>query len=287
MSTPVLYVDDPIRNDYGAFFSCVLKELPKNVPGIDVFIGKHVLTTGELNHILLTLYPQLRHLATTHGFGYRFEIDVLVNTDLHFGRQPVFCPELENFLDHKEVRLIAAEIKANNNNETTSDGLRYKSVATSAVGGTFDHIHDGHKILLLMTAFTAQKSIIVGVTGPKLLVNKKYAEVMEPLHVRVMKVCRFLQKIVAPEIAFTIYQINDVCGPTGFVPAIDALIVSEETAKGGAFVNDYRKEQGFKVLQVVTVKVIGGDEDSLADNSWKGKLSSTDIRKAEYMTLHP
>lgn len=34
-----------------------------------------------------------------------------------------------------------------------------------AVGGTFDHIHAGHKILLTMTALLAEDSMVVGVTG--------------------------------------------------------------------------------------------------------------------------
>lgn len=34
-----------------------------------------------------------------------------------------------------------------------------------AVGGTFDHIHAGHKILLTMTALLSTKSMVVGVTG--------------------------------------------------------------------------------------------------------------------------
>lgn len=34
-----------------------------------------------------------------------------------------------------------------------------------AVGGTFDHLHAGHKILLSMTAWICKEKIIVGVTG--------------------------------------------------------------------------------------------------------------------------
>lgn len=36
-----------------------------------------------------------------------------------------------------------------------------------AVGGTFDHLHAGHKILLTMTALLSTKSMVVGVTGKK------------------------------------------------------------------------------------------------------------------------
>lgn len=34
-----------------------------------------------------------------------------------------------------------------------------------ALGGTFDHLHAGHKILLSMAAWIASEKIIVGVTG--------------------------------------------------------------------------------------------------------------------------
>ncbi|RUP50321.1 hypothetical protein BC936DRAFT_139643 [Jimgerdemannia flammicorona] len=34
-----------------------------------------------------------------------------------------------------------------------------------AVGGTFDHLHSGHKILLTMTAWLARERVVCGVTG--------------------------------------------------------------------------------------------------------------------------
>lgn len=37
-----------------------------------------------------------------------------------------------------------------------------------ASGGTFDHLHAGHKILLSMAAWIAKAKLIVGVTGPHL-----------------------------------------------------------------------------------------------------------------------
>lgn len=35
----------------------------------------------------------------------------------------------------------------------------------AALGGTFDHLHAGHKILLTMAAFVTSRRLIVGVTG--------------------------------------------------------------------------------------------------------------------------
>ena len=37
-----------------------------------------------------------------------------------------------------------------------------------ALGGTFDHLHAGHKILLSMAAWISRKKLIVGVTGSEL-----------------------------------------------------------------------------------------------------------------------
>ena len=40
------------------------------------------------------------------------------------------------------------------------------SLPVVALGGTFDHLHAGHKILLSMAAWITREKVIVGVTGP-------------------------------------------------------------------------------------------------------------------------
>lgn len=41
-----------------------------------------------------------------------------------------------------------------------------------AVGGTFDRLHAGHRILLAATALAATQAVYIGVTGPELLQKK-------------------------------------------------------------------------------------------------------------------
>ncbi|QPG75979.1 hypothetical protein FOA43_003365 [Brettanomyces nanus] len=147
---------------------------------------------------------------------------------------------------------------------------------TVAVGGTFDHLHDGHKILLTASIFLASTILIIGVTGPKLLVNKKYAEYMESYDQRASIVGRFV-KLIDFNQRTDFYQINDVCGPTGHINEIDALVVSFETASGGDYVNNLRKEEGLKQLKIIAVCVIGGKDSE----QFKEKLSSTYLRKLE------
>ncbi|VEU20874.1 DEKNAAC101699 [Brettanomyces naardenensis] len=149
---------------------------------------------------------------------------------------------------------------------------------TVAVGGTFDHLHDGHKILLTASAFLARSILIVGVTGPKLLVNKKFAEYLESYEERVSSVTNFV-KLVKFDLRIDIYQINDVCGPTAQINEIDALVVSLETASGGDYINNVRKEKGFKQLDICVIGVIGTNPDE--DDKFKDKLSSTHLRMLE------
>lgn len=47
----------------------------------------------------------------------------------------------------------------------TAPGLGPSTFPVVALGGTFDHIHSGHKLLLSMAAWIADEKVVVGVTG--------------------------------------------------------------------------------------------------------------------------
>ncbi|KAJ5731341.1 uncharacterized protein N7483_005849 [Penicillium malachiteum] len=75
-----------------------------------------------------------------------------------------------------------------------------------AVGGTFDHLHIGHKLLLTATALALEpldptnqdqaRILTVGVTGDALLVNKKFAEYLESWEERFQSTASFLAGIM-------------------------------------------------------------------------------------------
>lgn len=183
-----------------------------------------------------------------------------------------------------------------------------------AVGGTFDHLHIGHKLLLSMTLFAADPlesggppSITIGITGDELLKNKKYAEVLQSWDTRQRKIEEFCdgmldftswpsQKAVddrhddgpngrsvnlvygnGMEVKCT--QIQDPFGPTITNRAISALVISAETRSGGSAVNEKRREKGWPELHVYEVDVLDADEDGVERNGFEMKLSSTAIRQ--------
>lgn len=187
-----------------------------------------------------------------------------------------------------------------------------------AVGGTFDHIHLGHKLLLTMTAFALDQQdgehiLTIGITGDELLKNKKYAAQLESWNGRQASVHRFLDAILdfnrpgsteqptihqannpganghavnlhySSGLTIRCVEIEDPFGPTITEQSISALVVSGETRSGGKAVNDKRAENGWSALEVFEVDVLDAEEDNGADSAaseaYQSKISSTEIRR--------
>lgn len=124
----------------------------------------------------------------------------------------------------------------------------------TALGGTFDHLHGGHKILLTMACWIAGKKLIVGLTGKpirlampyllrpltcmsfdvvdEMLKSKKFAEYLEAWADRQTRLKAFLS-LVAPHLEHDIVALSDVCGPTATDASITGLVVSKESIEGG------------------------------------------------------
>lgn len=96
-----------------------------------------------------------------------------------------------------------------------------------AVGGTFDHLHLGHKLLLTAiillaspTPPAAHRKITVGITGDALLTKKAHASVLESWDVRQQRCADFVESILAfhrdPASLRTVER-QDEPGPNGKV----------------------------------------------------------------------
>ncbi|KAI0882363.1 pantetheine-phosphate adenylyltransferase-like protein [Annulohypoxylon maeteangense] len=76
---------------------------------------------------------------------------------------------------------------------------------TVCLGGTFDHLHPGHKLLLTAAVLLLKVpdkgaprpcQFIIGITGDELLKRKKYAEFVQPWDERAMNTIDFLSSIL-------------------------------------------------------------------------------------------
>lgn len=116
----------------------------------------------------------------------------------------------------------------------------------AVLGGTFDHLHAGHKLLLgaAMWAIRGSESprLFVGLTTDAMLKNKAFADALEPYDARVSNVITFC-KTVDPRVLVTVVPLNDMFGPS-LRSDVDVLIVSRETESGAAVVNEKRVQLG-------------------------------------------
>jgi len=156
------------------------------------------------------------------------------------------------------------------------------SLPVVALGGTFDHLHAGHKILLSMAAWISRKKVIVGVTDDNLLVNKANKHVLESLSHRTDRARSFLTSF-KPNLEYDIVPIKDVYGPTAVDPNIQALVISRETMSGSAAIDRKRRELGFPALETFVIEVISAKDVALDSDDpellKKAKMSSTFIRE--------
>ncbi|KAL6785842.1 COAD1 [Auxenochlorella protothecoides x Auxenochlorella symbiontica] len=148
--------------------------------------------------------------------------------------------------------------------------LSFKKVA---VGGTFDRLHAGHRLLLAATAAVASAEIFVGITADRLLVNKQGREWLEAYEVRSGAAVGYMEA-THPGVRVTAGPLLDPKEPPLATtdPSFEAIVVSEETIRGAEAINAGRAERGFAPLVVVVVGLVRGQHSS------SGKLSSTDLR---------
>ncbi|KAF6763827.1 hypothetical protein DFP72DRAFT_873522 [Ephemerocybe angulata] len=164
---------------------------------------------------------------------------------------------------------------------TQTQTQKPKMYPVVALGGTFDHLHAGHKILLSMGAWIASEKLIVGVTSSSILSKKPNAELVEPLEVRMENVRKFLGRF-KKGIEYYLTELTDVYGPTGYDPNVQALVVSRETISGAKEIAAHRASHNLPPLDLYVIDVISSTNHNLdhEDVGWLKdmKLSSTFIR---------
>lgn len=147
-----------------------------------------------------------------------------------------------------------------------------------AVGGTFDHLHSGHKLLLGTAAVYARGRLRVGVTGPALLTKKKYAEQLQTIAVRRDHVTRFLKRL-RPDLELEVEEIVDVSGGTDRIAAVEALVVSPETRRAVELINDLREKNGIFVplKEIVIPYAFAKDGEVVSSTSLRAAARSGEM----------
>jgi len=140
-----------------------------------------------------------------------------------------------------------------------------------AVGGTFDELHKGHKVLL-MKAFEIGERVLIGLCTDEFARKLGKPHLTAPYAERLNELKAFLSGLGLMENA-EIIPLNDPFGPTLAQSCIEALAVSKETKATAVKINENRKKAGLPPLRIVTINMVPAENCT--------PISTTRIRKGE------
>jgi len=140
-----------------------------------------------------------------------------------------------------------------------------------AVGGTFDELHKGHKVLL-EKAFEIGDRIVIGLSSDEFVSKMSKPHKTAPYDERLKELDTFVaERGFAGKVE--VVPLNDPYGLTISGKGLEALVVSKETEKMAEKINDVRHKAGLEPLKIVAVNMVP------AENA--APISTTRIRSGE------
>lgn len=148
--------------------------------------------------------------------------------------------------------------------------MQNKQFSLAALGGTFDHFHIGHQ-LLIATAGKQSDHLMIGITTDEYASQHKVMpEVLESFAVRAQTVWEFCKK---NHIAHTIVELRNSLGSAATDVEMQALFYTSDVQKNAKKINKYRSEHDLPELSLVEVPLLKTKEGQ--------KISSELIREGK------
>ncbi|MGD0423800.1 MAG: pantetheine-phosphate adenylyltransferase [Candidatus Bathyarchaeia archaeon] len=138
-----------------------------------------------------------------------------------------------------------------------------------AMGGTFDVLHRGHR-LLLKKAFEVGKNVTIGVTSDAFARQLHKPHKIDPFESRRIELENLLGRWGVLSRS-RIVRLDDRFGPTITTPGIQAIVVSKRTVKTAYEINRRRRLMRINPLAIVAIDLIQAQD--------RKPISSTRIRR--------
>lgn len=140
-----------------------------------------------------------------------------------------------------------------------------------AVGGTFDELHRGHKVLI-RKAFEIGEKVVIGLSSDTFVFKMGKPHKTATYFERQRELEAFLNDSGLAH-RYEIVPLNDPYGQTTSPDGLEALVVSQETQRTAEKINEKRQKAGLPLLKIITVDMIPAENQT--------PISTTRIRRGE------
>ncbi|TFG22545.1 MAG: pantetheine-phosphate adenylyltransferase, partial [Promethearchaeota archaeon] len=121
-------------------------------------------------------------------------------------------------------------------------------------GGTFDRLHDGHR-LLIETALKVSNKVVIGLTSQKMLKRKKFADLIEDFETRKKHLENFISSIGGAD-RVEIIELTNPYGPPIKEAEYEGIVASQETFLNSVRLNELRVANGFDPLIIILIPMV-------------------------------
>lgn len=139
------------------------------------------------------------------------------------------------------------------------------------VGGAFDYIHRGHHTLL-SKAFEVGDFVLIGLVSDEFASRVEGKQLTHSYEERLSRLNKYIQQHF-PNRRYVVSKLEDYFGPEAYGEDVEAIVVSEETARRVDMVNRERVRRGVKPLKAVVVGMVMAEDGR--------PISTTRIRRGE------
>nr|CAH8856657.1 unnamed protein product [Trichobilharzia regenti] len=185
--------------------------------------------------------------------------------------------------DESDLDPTVVDDKSNDDDDKSLDEA-YQDISHVCLGGTFDRLHNGHKILLTVGALLAKQQLLIGITCSKLLSSKCLSPFIFSWEKRKLAVQAFLTDIGVQLENVKIVELSDEFGPPGYCAEFDCIVASSESLHNCEKLNELRQTKGFKPLKIEIIDFVCSESTQHPDSKIypfdpsDHKLSSSKVR---------
>ncbi|KAF4744231.1 hypothetical protein FOZ63_005159, partial [Perkinsus olseni] len=189
---------------------------------------------------LCDIIDSLYQAAGEHGHPF-LDVQVRLNATLPFTRGPQ-CPLVGavGLMDGDKVDVLLPAVACSEDEHAVADKAPLAHFDHVLFAGTFDHLHVGHRAVITRSFLMARKTLRLALVAGELLQHKRLAKALQPFHEREKEALRFVQDVRPTDWHCDVAVIPDITrdpiGPARTLRDFDCLVVTTETAKGGAVV---------------------------------------------------